>query len=604
MAAAPPVPAAPQSDRKLRFGVIFRACRHGVYPRAGEGGGPPSDPSVYLPRIDATAPTALHPRRRSTIRLAATWIAAVPLAFAAIGIDSAAAQEPYPFLVPEGSARLEIPGIFSAYSSRYRTLGDAAADALEELGDPYTGTVGATVFLALAGFEEAVRRAGQDRYEAALGSMESFMERSQVRVPFSIDVGVFDWLTAGILVPAVHSDVEFALDFDADSAEANAGFSPALADSASVNAFLSGLGSSIGEFDGYREEVCAADPSSSECISATAALGGAVTFQSALTAMYGTFFAPLAWSEAGGALQGRLAELAAIFGAAGVEGLPDAVPLADELMARADFLELISDPVHGIGATTPEGRWRPGWRLGDIELRVNTKLYDSGGDADERGIEAGLGTLVRLPTGVQADPASLVDVGTGDDQMDIEVRGWLNARLGGGSGIWAGYRHGVQLGGTTIRRAFDPSVTFAPLSTQAALEWNPGDYRVVDLAPWYRVSGSLTLLAGYRHRGKGPDSFALATAVGEDEEPPPDAPEGPPPDPEVLVANSERSSGRLLLGIVYNRATTNPEDGSLGRPLEIRFTYRQVVAGSGGDVPKSRSLEAGFRFYADLWRGM
>ncbi|MCY3808621.1 MAG: hypothetical protein OXG58_04145, partial [Gemmatimonadetes bacterium] len=571
-----------------------------VCPRAasaGESGGPPSDPPVYPPRIDATAPRALHPQRRSTIGLAATWMAAAPLAFAALGIDSAAAQEPYPFLVPGGSTRLEIPGIFSSHSSLYRTS-DADA-ALEELGGPYTGTVGPTVFPALAGFEEAVRRAGQEGYRAALGSMESFMERSQVRVPFSIDVGVFDWLTAGIVVPAVHSDVEFALDFDADSTGANAGFSP---DSASVYDFLDALGSSIGEFDGHQKNVCTADPNSSECIRATAALGGAVTFQSALSAMYGTLFAPLAWSEAGGALQSRLAELDAIFEAAGVGGLPDSVPLADELMVRADFLELISNPVHGIGATTPEGRWRPGWRLGDIELRVNTRLYDSGGDADERGIEAGLGTLVRLPTAVQADPASLVDVGTGDDQMDVEVRGWLNARLGGGSGIWAGYRHGVQLGGTTIRRAFDPSVTFAPLSTQATLEWDPGDYRVVDLAPWYRVSGSLTLLAGYRHRGKGPDSFALAAAAGEDGEPSPDAPEGPPPDPKILVANSESSSGRLLLGIVYNRATTNPEDGSVGRPLEIRFTYRRVVAGSGG-VPKSRSLEAGFRFYADLWRG-
>lgn len=529
-------------------------------------------------------------------------MAALPLAFVTLGIDSASAQEPYPFLVPRGSARLEIPGIYSSHSSRYRTPGGADGDALEELGDPYTGAVGPTVFPALVGFEEAVRRTGQEGYAAALGSTASFMERSEVRVPFSIDVGVFDWLTAGIVVPVVHSDVEFALHFDADSAGANAGFSPALADSASVNAFLNGLGSSIGEFDGYREGVCTADPNSSKCASATAALEGAVVFQSALTAMYGTSFAPLAWSEAGEALQSRLAELAVIFGAAGVGGLPGLVPLADKLLGPADFLELISNPVHGIGATTPEGRWRPGWRLGDIELRVNSRLYDSGGDADERGIEVGFGTLVRLPTAVQADPSSLVDMGTGDDQMDIEVRGWLNARLGGGPGIWAGYRHGVQLGGTTIRRAFDPSFTFAPLSTQVALEWDPGDYRVVDLAPWYRVSRSLTLLAGYRHRGKGPDSFALSADAGGEASP--DSTEGPPPDPKILVANSESSSGRLLLGVVYNRATTSPEDGSLGSPLEIRFTYRQTVAGSGGDVPKSRSLEAGLRLYADLWRGM
>ena len=62
----------------------------------------------------------------------------------------------------------------------------------------------------------------------------------------------------------------------------------------------------------------------------------------------------------GEALQSRLAELATIFGAAGVGGLPGSVPLADELLVRADFLELISNPVHGIGATTPEGAGAPG----------------------------------------------------------------------------------------------------------------------------------------------------------------------------------------------------------------------------------------------------
>ena len=177
----------------------------------------------------------------------------------------------------------------------------------------------------------------------------------------------------------------------------------------------------------------------------------------------------------------------------------------------------------------------------------------------------------------------------------MELRGWMNGRWRGGFGLWADFRYGFQLKGTTERRVFDPGFTFTPLSSQVKLDWNPGDYRFLELAPWYRVAESMTLLAGYRYHRKGPDTFSArrrrrhgARASGN---------RAGSRDPGA--ASAKRPPGRLMVGMVYNRATPT-WDGSTGRPLEMRLVYRQVVGGRGGNVPNAGSLEVGFRFFAGV----
>ena len=524
-----------------------------------------------------------------------TLIAVVLSTFFPHGLANA--QEPYSHLVPRGKIRLEVRGEYLSFSSRYRmwTDGTATREGLEGLSDPFTGPAGALVFPFLAPTEQAVRDAMGDDYALSLGTMASFMEKNRARVPVALDVGVFDWLTAGVVVPAVQNETEFAFFFEADSMGANAGFSPVASRPGDVSAFLSGLQGSIGEYDAYREAACASDPDSSDCMIATRVLAGAVDFQGALSAMYGTRFAPLGWSPAGMALQERLSVLAMAFADAGVTGVPAAVPLADTLLAPEDFLTLVADPAFGIEATNPLGQWRALWSVGDIELRANARLFEFGEPGDSRHLAAGAGALVRLPTGDQDDPANFIDAATGDAQTDVELRGWLNGRWHGGFGLWADLRYGIQLKGTTVRRVFDPDVTFAPLSSQIELDWDPGDYQVVELAPWYRVAGSMTLLAGYRYHRKGRDAFSVAAS---DDTTPPAGDAAP--DPEILVPHSESSSSRFMVGMVYNRDIPKL-DGSRGRPLEIRVTYRKVVGGGGGNVPKAGSIEAGFRFFTKLW---
>ena len=508
----------------------------------------------------------------------------------------AAAQEPYSPLVPRGKLRIQILGEYSSFSSRYRswTEGSSIRSGLEELGDPFSGRAGSRVFPLLIPAEDAVREALGDDYSISLGTMASFMEKNTARVPLSLDVGIFDWLTAGVTVPAVQPETEFAFHFQADSTGANAGFGPG---DGLVSGFLSGLGRSIDAYGDFRDAACAADPSSPECLDATAVLGDALSFQSGLSAMYGTMFAPLGWSEAGMALQARLASLAMAFDAAGVTGVPASVPLADAFLTTERIMEMVTDPAYGIGAAHALGHWRALWGLGDVEVHADARILQSGTPEGPRHVIVGGGARVRLPTGTQGDPANFVDAATGDAQIDVEVRGWMNGRWTDRFGLWADFRYGIQLPGTTERRVFDPYFTFAPASSQLQLDWNPGDYQFLELAPWFRVVGPMTVVAGYRYQRKGRDSFTRAAAdetgsvqaIGA-------------PDPEILVPHSGASSSRITFGMVYNRDVA-AGDGTMGGPLEIRLLYRGVVGGSGGDVPKTGAIEAGFRFFMGLWGG-
>ncbi len=506
-----------------------------------------------------------------------------------------ATQEPYSPLVPKGMARLGIRSDYSIFSARYGRPGDArpVGNELEDLGAAFTGPAGSNIFPALARFEAAVRTASGESYTMNLGSMASVMEKSSVRLPISVDVGVFDWLTLGGLVPLVRNETEIAFSFAADSADVNAGFSPGLANEAAVSEFLSGLQGSISAYQGFRNSACAGDPTSSECREATEVLTSSHSFHQALSTMYGTWMAPAEWSPAGVALQARLTALSEAYHAAGIFGTPATVPLSGALLDLEDLQRLVTDSLFGIAASHPLEKWKSLWMLGDVEVRANARFLKKGDEADSYHIVVGGGALLRLPTATQNDPANFMDAGSGDGQPDLEVRGWTNGHWRGRLGLWADFRYGIQFKGTAVRRVFDPTFAMAPLDTQVQLEWKPGDYQLVELSPWYRLTDPLTLFVGYRYFRKGQDAFTMKTGEV-------DPAASSLPDPDVLVRGSLVSSGKLSLGMVFNRAGSF-QGGVLGSPLEIRAVYRQVAGGIRGVVPATRSLEAGFRFYVGLW---
>ena len=518
-------------------------------------------------------------------------VSLVTTAFCVLFASAAAsAQEPYSPLVPRGKIRLDARGLYASFSDQYGGLAGGSAT----LGNAFSGSVGTGTFPFLTATESVVNSILDEPWTLSLGAISSVVEKSTASVPLALDVGVFDWLTVGAVVPLVGNETEFTLHFTADSTAANAGFNPALDSEVLVASFLNGLNGTIGAYDAYRDATCRMDPSSPACTGAVAVLEEARAFERSLSLLYGEMFAPVAWSPAGAALQARLASLTEAFEAAGVTG-PSTVPLSTTALTAEDLQALVTDPRYGIAATYPLAKWRSVWQLGDVEVRADARLVETGDPQAASRITAGAGAVLRMPTGSQDDPANFLDTGSGDGQWDVEFRGWMNGQWRSVFGLWADLRYGAQIGGTAERRVFDPSVTFAPLASQIRLDWDPGDYQSIELSPWYRISGGLTALVGYRFLHRGEDSFALRA------DPEATAP-ATPPDPDILVAGTGFSASQLMLGMVYNRAGAE-HNGVAGDPLEIRLVYRRVLGGSWGAVPRESSLEVGFRLFRGIWGG-
>jgi len=202
---------------------------------------------------------------------------------------------------------------------------------------------------------------------------------------------------------------------------------------------------------------------------------------------------------------------------------------------------------------------------GDMEANAKYRILESGNYALSGAV------VVRFPTGHQDSPNNLFDMSTGDHQTDIEIqvaqeltlfdRLWLNALV----------RAGRQQPGTRERRVGPQSVLLIPHAALATLNWDPGDYAAVDVAPMFRFGGAfgVGITAGYwtQQRDRysyrtAQDSVDVATRLGA------------PVSASVLDAGTAFRWARLGFAMTY-----------ASRDLEGSLSIEQTVTGSGGRVP-------------------
>lgn len=202
---------------------------------------------------------------------------------------------------------------------------------------------------------------------------------------------------------------------------------------------------------------------------------------------------------------------------------------------------------------------------GDVELEAKYRILESHNYALSGAL------VVRLPTGHQDSPNNLFDLSTGDHQTDIEVqvaqeltlfdRVWLNALVRGGR----------QQPGTRARRVGPQSVLLIPHAALATLNWDPGDYAAIDVAPMLRFSKAFAVgfTAGYWTQTRdrytyrsAQDSIDVATRLGA------------PVSAAVLDAGTAFRWTRLGVAMTYQ-----------GGDMEGSLSIEQTVTGSGGRVP-------------------
>jgi hypothetical protein len=236
-------------------------------------------------------------------------------------------------------------------------------------------------------------------------------------------------------------------------------------------------------------------------------------------------------------------------------GAPDAA-------ARLD--SILSDSTYGFGPIRGTSRRRR-FFAGDVEVHAKYRMIES------RTYAMSGAVVVRLPTGHQDSPNHLFDLSTGDHQTDIELqmaqeltlfdRLWLNALV----------RAGRQQPGTRARRVGPQSVLLIPQAALATLNWDPGDYLAVDVAPMLRLGQGFGVgfTAGYWTQTRdrytyrsAQDSNDVATRLGA------------PVSAAVLDAGTALRWTRLGVALTY---ATSDVEGS--------FSVEQTVSASGGLVP-------------------
>lgn len=494
-------------------------------------------------------------------------------------------------MVPRGQLRLQAHPIFTSWDRRFGLAPDGT-ERIEEVGDDLTSVNGISLFPGLPDLRSAIRDlGGLPTYNPTLGPTAGRVQQEMTSIEFGGEVGVFDWLTVGAVVPWNQTRTVIDVLHSPDTIGGDMGLNPIISDAAAVESFLSSATTARNASQADADAICATGPSLS-CTNALDLAARAAAFASGISAAYeATPFFPLLGTAAGEGLIQTLTNLNADLQAANLSTLLPLV-LSSETIAGEAFALLPTVPGTGIDATQALETRQGLWAVGDVEVAARMRLLDNLVTA-QKTHEPGVGYrvtgtfVVRLPTGTPEDPDVLLDTGTGDAQLDIEGGLAADLRLGRWFGVSATGFYAQQRKTTLTRRVAAPGQVMAPVTTRREVRWTPGVLMGFDVAPHMRISSVLSVHAEYRYLHKFRDEVTLLVS-------------DPAIDPVVLELESGLKLHQVGGGLRYD--TVEPWlRGDGPRPMEVHLRFLHAISGSGGHAPKWTRVEAGIRLYRRFW---
>ncbi len=493
-------------------------------------------------------------------------------------------------MVPRGQVRLQVYPNYTAWDSRFGRAPDGT-EGIEQLGEDLTDPTALSLFPGIATLRNDVENLVGSGFSPVLGSSEGRITQDVTRIDFGLHVGVFDWLTVGVVVPWVSPKTVVDDYFVPDSVNGNLGLNPTITNLAGVNSFLASTLVAEQLSIGNASTICGAGAGAA-CDAAQALAARAAAFNASVQSAYtASPFFPVTGSAAATALDQAAAALSADLIAAGLGGLTAAMAFATDWLTTEDFSSLPSMSGAGIDATplrTLEGLWA----AGDVEVTALVRLLDNlTPNRDEPlpgfGYRITAGFLARLPTGLPEDPDVLLDKPTGDAQTDYEGSLIMRLTLGRHFALAAGGKYGVQGSTALTKRVAPAELIMPPVLTRQLVTWNPGTYVGIEVAPSIRVTSAVSLTGQYRFFHKRRDSFEISDPAST-------------LDPTVLALESGIKAHQVGGGIRYD--TVEPWlSGLAGNPMEIHVRVLYTLEGSGGQTPESTRVEAGIRLYKRFW---
>jgi hypothetical protein len=447
----------------------------------------------------------------------------------------------------------------------------------------------------------------------SLGKLATAMEYSEYRTAVSLEVGLAPAMAATIVVPYVKNRVEVFPRPNAEGAVGSIGLNPALRFPGArshngqvvteLRTASARLQSELARCLGSSDPSCTALNADRQ--GALALLAQVAEAAAAIASIYGTLevpglpFAPVELGPLQMAVKQRLAgfnsRLRNFLGSAPVGEWIAASPVGAAPLALDEFQLMLGDSAVGIRAQPLADAERS--HIGDLETGVKLLLFDSfragstSIDPDpERGLRLAVAGVARLPTAQLDRSDDVADVGTGDRQMDLELRGFLNVGLG--HGFWAALagRYTKQLPDRIRLRVPRGKELFAPAANEVWLERDLGDQLELEVSPNYAFNEALGIGLRYTRRNKGSDRYALrgpdSTGVASYL-----------PDLERGTAASEE---RVDFALTYSTLHSFRE-GLTRWPLEVSLLHTRAF--SGRNTLRGATTMVSVRFYRAYRRG-
>ena len=459
----------------------------------------------------------------------------------------------------------------------------------------------------------------------SLGRLQADYEETSYVVPITFDYGLTGRLTLTALVPYIKTRAEVFPHPNPAGPEGSIGVNPALSAPGArtqntlvfsqLSTATTRLQAELVRCLNNSDPTCSAINANRQAAAALVSTGTASA--NAIATIYGTnavgtapgvagsAYVPVGTRALQSAIDAQLAALSSQFqtflGAPPAGAWIAARPVGAPPLAYEHFQSILTDSaflVIGRRLTDIERS-----HLGDIEVGAKLLLLDTFGAPVGRaptrtsGARLAVGGLLRLGTGQRDSPEDFADIGTGDRQRDIELRGALDlvlARRWWGSAV---ARYGIQRADQLpLRVPFlvpGPALSETPFpaaARQFEIDRDLGDYLELEFSPRFTPNANFAFSGHYRLRRKQADRYSAANCASVD--------------PTLCTAlamlgeDTEHREQRAGFAVTYSTLSGYSRRRSPW-PLEISLSHTQVLSGRG--VRKEFITAAGIRLYQQFF---
>jgi hypothetical protein len=504
-------------------------------------------------------------------------------------------------IAPRGVLRIGVTPRFEQWKERFDGDGDRLplGSLFPDIGAsfPFVNTLATNLATVI----------GNANVPLTFGSLQTRLDVTQVRTEIALDYGITSRLGLQALIPYVKNRVHVLANPGGDG---TIGFNPGadLPAAQQQNELLVGtitnaattLTSELARCMGSSDASCAAI--NADRAGATALVQQAGGVSTALAAVYGTTtvsgarYAPVAGSALQAAVTNRLIALNSQF--RGFLGAPPTgewitgTPVAGPPIAAAGLAALLGDSAGALAR--PLGDYEHS-HVGDIEVGAKVLLLDTFGPVAVSplpragALRLAVAGVYRLGTGQLDLPNDFTDVGTGDRQADLELRGFGDLAVGPRFWVSSVLRIGLQQPDRMLRRIPGSATDIFPeAAREVEVERNLGDVMEFEVAPRYVPNDEFSIAGLYRYRNKGADSYSGTFNVT--------SADGRLLVLDASILNNGTAQKEQLLGFSVTYSTVRGyARGTSKWPLEVWYMHTAVM--SGTSVPRIQMNGVGLRIY-------